>query len=415
MNATRLARLRLTGPLILAGVLALGAAQGAPPGTSDLERRFASPPDDTRIMMRWWWFGPTVTKSGLEREMRLMKEGGIGGFEIQPVYPVVLDDPAAGFKTHPFLSDAFLDHVRFAAAKARELGLRADLTIGSGWPYRGAAGRHRPGRRQAEDRARPGASRQRSRPGARHPHRRGADGGVPGPVGAGDNDERPAGGIRRLRRRDAPAGPCAARPRGPVLHQQPHRHDGETAGCRRGRVRPQPLRSRRRRPLPGGSRRPPALGVWSRSAVRRVLRQSRGVRVRLDRRLPRRVQGAPRLRPAAAPARARPRRRAGHRRDPPRLGPDAHRPRRRAVPRAHAGMGGQARHAVPHPGLRHSARHDLEQRGRRPARRRGRAVEDTARVAMGGIHRAPLRPARHLVGDLDVAATRPSSWPRPST
>ena len=87
--------------------------------------------------MRWWWFGPTVTKAGLEREMRLMKEGGIGGFEIQPVYPVVLDDPAAGFKTHPFLSDAFLDHVRFAAAKARELGLRADLTIGSGWPFGG--------------------------------------------------------------------------------------------------------------------------------------------------------------------------------------------------------------------------------------------------------------------------------------
>ena len=137
MNATRLARLLLIGPLILAGALALGAAQGAPPGTSDLERRFASPPDDARIMMRWWWFGPTVTKAGLEREMRLMKEGGIGGFEIQPVYPVVLDDAAAGFETHPFLSDAFLDHVRFTAAKARELGLRADLTIGSGWPFGG--------------------------------------------------------------------------------------------------------------------------------------------------------------------------------------------------------------------------------------------------------------------------------------
>ena len=100
-------------------------------------------------MMRWWWFGPTVTKAGLEREMRLMKEGGIGGFEIQPVYPVALDDPAAGFETHPFLSDAFLDHVRFAAAKARELGLRVDLTLGSGWPYGGP---------QVGDRRRPPAS-----------------------------------------------------------------------------------------------------------------------------------------------------------------------------------------------------------------------------------------------------------------
>ena len=153
----------------------------------------------------------------------------------------------------------------------------------------------------------------------------------------------------------------------------------------------------------------------SRSAVRRLLRQPRGVRVRLDRRLPRRVQGAPRLRPAAAPARARPRRRAGDRRDPPRLGPDAHRARRRAVPRADAGVGGQARHAVPHPGLRHSARHDLEQRaastcpkararsGRRCARRAGRRRSGTSTT---GPSSRP-RPGR--------GSTRPSSGPRRST
>jgi hypothetical protein len=117
--------------------LAAVAAQPSPQGLAALQRAFLDPPDDARIMMRWWWFGPTVTKAGLEREMRLMKQGGIGGFEIQPVYPVVLDDPARGFVTHPFLSPAFLDHVRFTAVKARELGLRADLTLGSGWPYGG--------------------------------------------------------------------------------------------------------------------------------------------------------------------------------------------------------------------------------------------------------------------------------------
>ncbi len=60
----------------------------------DLQRSFLNPPDDSRIMMRWWWFGPAVTKAELEREMRLMKEGGIGGFEVQPVYPLVLDNEA---------------------------------------------------------------------------------------------------------------------------------------------------------------------------------------------------------------------------------------------------------------------------------------------------------------------------------
>src|SRR3954469_9179768 len=47
---------------------------------------FDRPPDEARMMVRWWWFGPAVTKPELEREMRLMKQGGIGGFEVQPTY-----------------------------------------------------------------------------------------------------------------------------------------------------------------------------------------------------------------------------------------------------------------------------------------------------------------------------------------
>src|SRR5947207_15693322 len=54
---------------------------------TDLQRGFEHPPDDAKIMMRWWWFGPSVTKTELEREMRLMKAGGIGGFEVQATYP----------------------------------------------------------------------------------------------------------------------------------------------------------------------------------------------------------------------------------------------------------------------------------------------------------------------------------------
>src|SRR5215813_12728711 len=116
---------------LLSGLIAVAAP------IDDLHSSFLNPPDDSRIMMRWWWFGPAVTKPELEREMRLMKEGGIGGFEVQPVYPLVLDDQAAGIKTLPFLSDEFLDALRFTSQKARELGLRFDLTLGSGWPFGG--------------------------------------------------------------------------------------------------------------------------------------------------------------------------------------------------------------------------------------------------------------------------------------
>lgn len=103
----------------------------------DLQRSFMNPPDDARIMMRWWWFGSSVTNAELEREMRLMKEGGIGGFEVQPVYPLSLDDAGKGIRNLPFLSEEFIERLRFTSEKARELGLRFDLTLGSGWPYGG--------------------------------------------------------------------------------------------------------------------------------------------------------------------------------------------------------------------------------------------------------------------------------------
>ena len=50
---------------------------------------------------------------------------------MQPVYPLEIDH------NFPYLSDEFLDDLRFAGTKARELGLRFDLTLGSGWPFGG--------------------------------------------------------------------------------------------------------------------------------------------------------------------------------------------------------------------------------------------------------------------------------------
>ncbi len=89
-------------------------------------------------MMRWWWFGPAVEKTELARELRTMKAGGIGGAEIQPVYALELDDSARGFRNLPYLSKDFLDMVSFTAQTAHDLGMRLNLTLGSGWPYGGS-------------------------------------------------------------------------------------------------------------------------------------------------------------------------------------------------------------------------------------------------------------------------------------
>ncbi|MEO6391419.1 MAG: glycosyl hydrolase [Pyrinomonadaceae bacterium] len=131
-------KVRIYFLVILLGIaLGFSASPMYSQSIDDLQRSFIKPPDDARIMMRWWWFGPAVTKPEIEREMRVMKAGGIGGFEVQAVYPLSLDDPSRGIKNGRFLDDEFIDNLRFTAAKARELGLRMDLTLGSGWPFGG--------------------------------------------------------------------------------------------------------------------------------------------------------------------------------------------------------------------------------------------------------------------------------------
>lgn len=131
IRVSRIIFLAVTSVLLLNG-LTFGA------GYDDLRRGFERPPEDSRIMMRWWWFGPSVTKAELERELRVMKEGGIGGVEVQPVYPLLPDDEANGIKNLPYLSDEFLEMLKFASDKSRELGMRFDLTLGSGWSFGGA-------------------------------------------------------------------------------------------------------------------------------------------------------------------------------------------------------------------------------------------------------------------------------------
>src|SRR5260370_20737021 len=62
----------------------------APTNITELKQAFVHPPDDARIMVRWWWFGPSVTKPELEREMRAMKAGGIRGVGGQPAHARVV-------------------------------------------------------------------------------------------------------------------------------------------------------------------------------------------------------------------------------------------------------------------------------------------------------------------------------------
>jgi alpha-L-rhamnosidase len=119
---------------------ALGASLSlAQTPLANLAKNFANPPADARPMMRWWWFGIAAEKAEILRELEQMKADGIGGAELAFVYPQVLDNPAKQLVNEPFLSAPMLDNVSYAAKEARQLGLRLDVTVGSGWPYGGPA------------------------------------------------------------------------------------------------------------------------------------------------------------------------------------------------------------------------------------------------------------------------------------
>src|SRR5579859_5171782 len=120
-------RKRVIKTLIVGVMLVLSASLPAlgqsEVSVAQLRETFAHPPDDCRNMMRWWWFGPAVSKSEIQRELEQMKAAGIGGVEIATLYPLALDDPQTGFRNLTYLSDDHIDALRFAAAEARKLGL----------------------------------------------------------------------------------------------------------------------------------------------------------------------------------------------------------------------------------------------------------------------------------------------------
>ena len=99
------------------------------PSLSELRHTFLHPPPQARPMMRWWWFGQ-VARADIERDLTAMAAAGIGGVEVSYVYPLVEQPTRLG-------SEEFLADLAYAADVAERLGLRFDLTLGSGWSFGG--------------------------------------------------------------------------------------------------------------------------------------------------------------------------------------------------------------------------------------------------------------------------------------
>lgn len=95
------------------------------------------PPASAKGWTRWWWYGCAVTREEILRELQQMQAAGLGGVELQILYPLAADDRAQGIYNIPYFSPEFFDILQYTAKTARSLGLGLDITLGSSWPYGG--------------------------------------------------------------------------------------------------------------------------------------------------------------------------------------------------------------------------------------------------------------------------------------
>jgi alpha-L-rhamnosidase len=125
---------------VLAGALMLAVMEANPAGAAvgdPVAAGFRDVPREARLRMFWRIFGPAWTREEIDRQLEALQHAGVGGVMTCFTYPVALDDPARGIRNQPFLSPEFLDTLRYAAERARQLGLEFGVCGGTGWPFGG--------------------------------------------------------------------------------------------------------------------------------------------------------------------------------------------------------------------------------------------------------------------------------------
>jgi hypothetical protein len=130
----------LTAGCYVAGkldLLPLGSFQSAKQlKDSDLYELFRNPDLRYHPYVRWWWNGDKVEAGELVRELRLLKEAGIGGVEINPVeFPIRSEGDDLGKPSLRWLSDEWIGMLKIVFDEAKSLGMMCDLIVGSGWPF----------------------------------------------------------------------------------------------------------------------------------------------------------------------------------------------------------------------------------------------------------------------------------------
>ena len=92
-----------------------------------------TPTTEAKPGTRWWWLGSAVDKENLKWNLSEYGKHGIGAVEITPIYGV----QGNGANNIPYLSDQWLDMLRYTQQQANKNGIELDMSTGTGWPFGG--------------------------------------------------------------------------------------------------------------------------------------------------------------------------------------------------------------------------------------------------------------------------------------
>ncbi|MBT3201661.1 MAG: hypothetical protein HN350_17300 [Phycisphaerales bacterium] len=107
----------------------------APEPKADLETGFANPPAEAKPYVWWLWMNGNVTRKGITADLEAMAESSIGGAWIFNIG----SSHGCGTPAGPvdYMSDEWLDLVKFSVSEAKRLGLQLGVENCAGWSTMG--------------------------------------------------------------------------------------------------------------------------------------------------------------------------------------------------------------------------------------------------------------------------------------
>jgi hypothetical protein len=122
---------RITWRLVLAWLIVCGS--GIRAAEVDLGAGFVHPPDTARPWVYWFWLDGNITQEGITADLEAMHRAGLGG--ALWMWGGGVGEGVKG--PVKFLGPQWWELMRHTVREADRLGLKLDLTAGSGWSHTG--------------------------------------------------------------------------------------------------------------------------------------------------------------------------------------------------------------------------------------------------------------------------------------